>query len=829
MILPQMNSEGRPNLHVRVSLRSIAVANALLLVISWGPIAVLSGFVAALGLITLPILVGFAIRGAYIEARRRSETPELNLRSAFKSWLLGLIAITASASFVSILLAPIAFDVAGLISLIGLGYCILRGGAVKTPDIVLTPRLSASVGSLLLGSIVPFWYLRRLAPFPFMPASDFFVHLVQISSTLGGASGLHLWDNGFITMVASSSALAHSEPLWTLWIGPIFQYLAFSLGIYWLARKFIRNNWLCLASALLPLWFMGDGLANDLIFLLRPLVMMCLVPFAIAMVSSREERDGEIKVAPIAISGMAALFFHFDVSAGVYNLFTARLPLFLQDLLQPGFVITAPAYTFGLPSAVIQDFYAALVSTALFFLALRMSGAHERKILAWWFLITCAGVLIEYTVGILLSIVLLGFLVLRRYSSSRLPPILGVFGLGIIGILLTGKLTPYRVLQSTLAPLAHILSQGLTANSLNSLQLLIAFLYSNYGTFDFDLFLLSLASLSILSWHDKSARTLVYVPIFGLVLYFSPFPYSYFFLILVTPFVGIAISLALVRFYSFVNSLGAGGGANSVHGPPNAGFVKSIRTRRPRRIDPPKAVFVAVVCVIFLIIGSSITQPYDYNIGVYRTAYGSQTVTSFTAQDLSAADWLKNNFPPTTLIISDPTTTEILAGFAGLPYTMEGHVALPGPLTYLETHAYLITDVNTTLFRSVVANLSARSFTALIGLYHASDKYMGFDSSRLKVVLVMNNRTSWWANGSESYPFANSFVDFPGFAAYSKTSFVSSAFNVSATYRIYTLMIPQGVTIPGTPTESTRLQSPVELDCPSSSYSPCIVPTSWKR
>jgi len=206
-------------------------------------------------------------------------------------------------------------------------------------------------------------------------------------------------------------------------------------------------------------------------------------------------------------------------------------------------------------------------------------------------------------------------------------------------------------------------------------------------------------------------------------------------------------------------------------------------------MNPRKAAFVAVVCIVLLIGASNITQSYDYNVAALRDAPGSSgTVTSFTSQDLSAASWLKSNLPPTTLIISDPVTTLILAGLAGLPYTVDG-------ITYAGTTAIS----NVTLFKNAVANLTAKSLADLVQSYRASDKYYGFDSSKLRVVLVVNNRTSWWVNGVKYYYYAYTFMNFPGFAAYSNTSFVSSAFNASTTYRIYSVTIPQGLLTTGTP------------------------------
>ena len=740
----------------------------------------LSGSVAALGLVTLPVLVGFAAQGAYDEVRRNPERLELGLRTAFRAWLIGMVVITATASFVSMFLAPAAFDVAAAVGLVGIGYCILRGGGVKTPRISLTAEVLGPAIVLLAGAFVPFWYLRGLAPFPFMPAADAFVHLAAIGSSAAGATGVYLWDDGFITTVASSSLLAHSEPLWTFWVGPVLLYGAFSIGIYWLAKRLIRNTWLCLASALLPLWFMGDGLVNDLIYLLRPNIIMCMVPFALAIAAPPTGRDREIRLAPIVISAAAALFYFLDVSTSVYNSFTGHLPIFLRYLIQPGFAATAPAYNFDVPAAVVQDFYAAIVASLLFLVAVKLSGVHEKRLLAFWYLVTCAGVLIEYRVGLLLSGLVLGVLLLRRYSSSPLPPVFGLLGLAVVGILLTGEQAPYRIFQAALSPLAHVLP-GISENLLGSLQGRIQFLDQDYGLFYLYLFLLSLAALSALVWwRERSIRWVAYISVIGLFMYFTPFPDSQFFLILVTPLVGITIVLVFLRLGSFVDRLQERSRRGESGRTADPRFVR-FRWRGQSRIYPPKAVYVAAACIVFLVSVSSITQVYDFNIGLLRSAYGKTgMVSGFTAQDLSAADWLKDHLPPTTLIISDPTTILILSALSGISYTTDG-----GRLEYAGTTVLS----NVTLFKSVVAALSVPALIDLIENYSITDKYMGLNSSALQVVLIVNNRTSWWVNGLENFTLADRFMDFPGYAAYPGAPFVSSVYNVSSTYRIYTLSI----------------------------------------
>jgi hypothetical protein len=564
-------------------------------------------------------------------------------------------------------------------------------------------------------------------------------------------------------------------------VGPLFQYLGFAFGIYWLARRFTRNNLLCLGAALLPLWFTGYGNVNDLIFLLRRNIVMVMIPFAMAIGLKGDNRDNELKILPIAIAGAAAVFYYFDVSTG---LFTSQLPLALRDALQPGFAITGTAFAFGLHSAVVQDFYAAFVSTVLFFVALRLSGSHEKKLLVGWYLVSAAGILIEFRLGMILSMLLLGVFVLRRYPSSPVPPVLGVVGLAFLGILLEGSQSLYDALGRASSSILYFVSQGVTENPLGaSLSDKTQFLFDNYG-YILLIFLLSLFSLTILEWRDKSARRMLYIPILGLVLYFFPFPSPFYFFVFVTPFVGITIALALERFYSFVESTAESDAVKPVLRASSGGSAGPTRRSRIAKADSPKIVYVAVVCVILLVGGGTLTLVYQDNI----TYFGGQPgvpLTSFSAQDLSAANWLKSNFPPTTLIISDPATVQELAGLAGLPYTVEGYTLLNGLQPVLSQ-----ADVN--LSETVVTTLSLQSITNLTGLYLASDKYMGFNSSNLKIVIVVNNRTSWWANGEVGYASATNFTDFPGLASYSSSPLISSVFEISPTYKIYTIAMGVG-------------------------------------
>ena len=92
---------------------------------------------------------------------------------------------------------------------------------------------------------------------------------------------LMLYDDAFINLIKIGSMLAGSKVLWVFWSGPLLQYQLMATGVYLLSRKCLNNNYTPLIAAIIPLWFMGNGTMNDLIFLLRRNILMALVPYII--------------------------------------------------------------------------------------------------------------------------------------------------------------------------------------------------------------------------------------------------------------------------------------------------------------------------------------------------------------------------------------------------------------------------------------------------------------------------------------------------------------------------------------------------------------------
>ena len=226
-----------------------------------------------------------------------------------------------------------------------------------------------------------------------------------------------------------------------------------------------------------------------------------------------------------------------------------------------------------------------------------------------------------------------------------------------------------------------------------------------------------------------------------------------------------------------------------------------VQNRHTAKISPPimkpwgsKKMIIKLVAIILLVgIGAFyVTQPYISEVANYVHFYGpTGSVSTFTPEDLKMADWLKNNMPSNTLIISDPDTTSILCGLAGMPLTLTGRYYVNG----LDTAT--IPGGKQSLFTEVLTTLNVNSLATLVKLYESSDEVMGMKQA-FPIVVVINNRTTSWVSSSwQGYQYSNIFNSYEGLLNFGQNSLSKSLYNVSSSYLSYELSTPQLTTETG--------------------------------
>ncbi len=768
-----------------LTMRHVAVFYLLLLCISWLSIDQAKAFIAAFGLILIPLTVGFTLRIIPDLLKGFKKTYTFSVRNAFIWWMLGVILLTASSSIVSVIYPILAIPLSLSLTVFGLVSSIVLGNRTLS-TFKLHKSFLFSIFILSAGIIVAFWYLRRISSFPLLLGDDMTSHLINISSVTHGIRGINLYDDAFILLIADAAAVAGAQPLWLFWSGPLIQYAVMAVGIYLLARKIVNNYFSSLFATIVPLWFMGDGIINDLFFLLRRNVLMALVPFFILYLLSRDNvNEPESKPGfPFLLSILAPLFFYFDVSTAFYNSTISNLPNILQTLIQPGFYFTSPAFTFNMPIAGLQNLYAVLIASLIFLTLLRLANSGERKMMLSWALVSAVSFMINYRMGLELSVILYVFILLNRYSN-RIFSALSILSLGVIGLAFSGF-----NYGNSFAILNKILFQ------LNSLTLStpqkISFLTTNYTNFFIFLTLFSILFLSFAAIRKNRLISIITaLTAMGLGGYFLPIPSSERFFIFVTPFSVLIIAVTLeILIQNYLRPTNSGNMSKKllVFSFSRLGTRIDSQTRKIKfqfHFSNEKIVKVAIFLVIAIVGLSCITQPYNSSIANYISMYGpTGTTSSFTQGDMQMANWLKANSSINTLIISDPDTTQILSGLAGMPYTLNGRFYTEGLQTLT------IVSGRTDLFRNVILSLDVSSLGELVNLYDRSDKITGINSTDRQIVIVVDNRTCAWLAGSIGYQYASVFNSFPGLSMMSESSFCKNSFNVSSSYLSYEVTVP---------------------------------------
>lgn len=773
-----------------VNLRQIALFYGLLLGLSWIVSDEMKAYISSIGLVIIPLEVGFSLYMIVNKLRSSQRIYLMDVRSALSWWMVGIISLTVLCSVSSVIFPAFTMVTGTVLSLFAVFFCLVRGQKATSPKLVLSKKCLFSIFALTAGIFTAYWYLRRLSTFPLMLGGDMTGHLAEIAAVSNGVRGIFLYDDAFILLIGIVSSITGSKALWLFWSGPLIQYAVFAVGIYLLSRKMLSNYYAPIIAALVPLWFMGDGIMNDLIFLLRRNVLMALVPFFVLYLMFDDERPTSKPSFSFLLAGLVPVFYYFATSPVLYNSTVSRLPYILQALFQPGFLFTSPALTFGMPAANLQGLYIAVVSLVVTCFLVKASRPGEKKIISSWAIVSFAAILINYRMGFMLSVIFFIFLILRSYFSFRAFVTLSIASLGLLGLMFAGV-----DLNSIVYWFGNSYDIFQISGSVWSLQQKIDFLSQNYGRVFVYLAFFSTIYLSFAASKKPRIVSIITALIgLSLAMYFLPIPSSERFLTLFTPFLVLLIIISVetvvkacqkLRVVSkqYSNTLTTTG-----HRPVK---LDAQKTRMSFILSPEKFVVFALITLV-VVSGFSITGPYDKAIQDYTSMYGpTGSISSFTQYDLQVADWLREHMPSEALIISDPATIQILSGLAGMSYTLRGRYFVNG------LNTLSMVSGRPDLFRSILSSLSVDSLTELVSLFDSSDGITGMNSANRRIIAVVNDRTTAWLMGDAGYEYASSFYSFPGLVYLQTSGFSKSLYNASSNYQVYGLTVPALVTTNG--------------------------------
>ena len=780
-----------------INLQQVALVYSLLLALSRIGFDEMTAYISSIGLVIAPITVGFAVNVLVDWLRSSRARYIVDVRSLLGWWMFGIIVLTLFCSLTSLIAPSVVWKGGAALSLASIFLCLVVGRRAISTDLKISGKILFSLILVMVGALTAYWYLRRLSPFPLMLGSDLTAHLADVAAVLDGSKGIGLYDDGFIVLIGTSSWLAGSKVLWVFWAGPLVQYVVMATGIYLLSRKMLSNYYTPIVAAAIPLWFMGDGIISDIIFLLRRNLLMAMVPLFVLYLLHDNERSKQRPSCPFLLAGIVPVVYYFAISNAFYISTMSKLPYVVQILVQPVFVFISPL-TFDMPVAKLQDLYVAAIALLILYVLTRMCKPSEKRTLISWVTITFVAILINYRMGVLLSLFFFVMLVLKSQIPSRIFLVLNMASLGVIGLIFAGA-------DSLFQHMFNIVNQTLTETIFQvgdpvlwTLQQKTDFLSHTYGhvfvylTF-FSVFYLSHAA----SKKPRIVSIVTSITAWSLAMYFLPVPFPQRFLFLVTPFIVLLTMLSVetlvtnyLKTHNVHRASRSFGHKSSQRGSPCSEADHKPLKARTHTFE--KLIEASSLVVILIVCGVSITGPYDFNIQNYTSMYGpTGSISSYNQYDLHMASWLEDHMPGETLIISDPTTVQILSGLAGIPYTLKGRYLANG-LTSLS-----MISGRSDLFRKVLSSLDAKSLIELINLFDVSDSIRGVNSLNRRIITIVNNRTVAWLAGSAGYEYASSFQTFPGLVYLSRSSFSRSLYNASSTYLAYELSVPTLTTTKG--------------------------------
>lgn len=765
----------------------MAIAYGVALIVSHFTPAEVEAVMQAASLLLGPLMTGYAFSTVYGVLRGEKTNSTISCLTLTSHWIFGVICLTLVSALIAVVLPGYSIVASSLLIVVSIGVCAILGSRESTSPIELTPRLALLSSVLIIGIVAPFMYLRRLAPFPLFLGSDQFVSLGTLAGIESGTINVTLFDDAYLILTGSSSMIAGGAPLLVFWTGPLVQYLVMELGVYILSVRILKSKILALAAAMIPLWFINDGLLNDLIQLLRRNILMAAVPLLLILVLfANPIHDSRRSRLAFLVAGVIPVFYFYDLSPSAA---VSSMPRVLQLVLQPGFVLTSPAYLFASTQAGFQGLYVLALSIVMLLLVLRTTPPEGRKAVMVWAGVSFVGMAIEYRMGFLFAMILWALLLINSRGGSRVYAIAGSVGLVFPLIELSGV---YSDLSSPGLSQAWGLISQLGSSAFSSPAELVSVFQQSYGSFYYYLAFFTIGVLVLLAWKtSKELRPLGVAMAFSLALFFSPFPsyYSMRFLFLVTPLIVMLAFAAILTVFQVIGLF--------INDPqPDQGGGKTSPGRLKRVILGPKArnlqvLKSVVLALVILVAASNLTGPYDTYTRIFSVYAQTGYVSSFSPQDIQMANWMRANLSDNTIVVSDPQTITILTALSSMPYTVEGR-------TYVSpTVTSPIVTADPELFRQVMGEFWLPGLDQLWDLYNRSSTSMGIQPPASDVLFVVNDRTTAWVNGwtydgwgSSSYVLSSSFTQFEGLGLLDQNTLLVSTICITSSYWAYLLEVP---------------------------------------
>ena len=632
---------------------------------------------------------------------------------------------------------------------------------------IMFPALAGIMG------ILPFIYIRSFSKFPYMIGIDAFYYS-QIILDIINRRTLPNFFLMFDVIMLLPTLIFNVKPLYIFWSSPLLCYIIFSISIYFFSYSLFNNVWLSLLSSSIAVWFQGSAMVNDIYINTPRILIYILFPFSLYVINHMKKQFYIKKESYLfLISFVMLLFFYISSSPPFYSSVIVYWPSVIKNLITPFYAFTEPLVFVAVSSVIfLQQLYALIITISiifLFYLRYNFSNEKSEKMYIYFFIISLIAIMIHSIMGIVLTILLFLYFILHLLAERQRRSII------LIALLFT------------LLFLLYVLSKNDRVSTINYYIDLIANRITIFGkrkyVFDFNwkinflkgcymspVLLLSFIGL-IISGKEFLNKTEKGVPPFLmfiviLFIYFLPLPFIYRILTFFTPFIAYYFSYFFLFIYNFTKHI--------------IPSIRIIIMNKEKIIVKSKYISALFTIIILLFLYSPfLISLYQNKILYWSKLYNCNgNITIYTALDIKAAEYLKENLPYETIIISDPTTIKVLGGLIGYTYTFNGRMLISSKVSVpIIEGAY-------NLFKDTIKSYSYQKVLKIKRLYTESDILKGEGNFSKEVVIIVNWRTSHWIiNNEDSY--LNPFKRFEGFETLLTSETLKLIYNISGQYYIF--------------------------------------------
>lgn len=706
--------------------------------------SVLKAFLALLICTFTPLQIG-----SILIIKKDFKIKAFPLEYLITSWCLGVLVITTVSIAVAQLEGSITFELTSIvfysITAISTFLICIDNSLDKVERLAFEKHKEVIVDLIIVFvlSLMPFVYFRLFSQYPYYVTIDGFIMSLKGKLLLRGELELTYFA-AFISLISYSATLCNVELIELLWFTPIQLYAILSMSVYLLSLHLTGQKKLAFFTSVLCTWFAGGGmvctpytyLPKDLLYSFFPLTVYLINK--LYSKSSRGIREAtEVFIILILI--------YLTSCPTIYLSVLAKFEY--TKLLMPLYYLTEPSVQRASARAYAQQAFSIIVASLIFFMIrLKKLNASRSSTAIALYVLSLTLYLIHRDMSLAQAIMLLIYLLILKNYSKRKHMLFLLYILVISALIPIISAKVFQLKTNTLVKkyidtieyfpgLIGKMLKGYYVFRERTLWRLFLNTYSVYGSLFY--FIGICTYRKVLKRNTPLLASSAIFSLIVLLFFLLPYPFSFRMLTFLAPYISLFSSIALFRVFDILWK-----------GEPFLLItLKSLKKPKLKCFIDLRA--ISIIAILIPTIFASYDNYINYLKINYSTKHG---VSTFTEEDLKAAEYIKKEFSDKLLIISDPITIRIISGLTGYAFTVKGRVTI-GTATY---PTFIVMGG---LFRRVIADFNEYSLNKLKRLYA---DYFNMSAEEIEVIIIVNNRTANWVLGSEKAELMRPFRRFVG-------------------------------------------------------------------